>query len=228
MLEFERTIPYYEKVNHLITFGLSGRMRRVLIEMADLRAGNIVLDAGCGPGTMSELIIERISPGGGLICLDPLQSMLEEARKNLSKYSGLGVSIEFKKGKFEDIPLNDGCLDAIIASYSFRDSIERESALKEFRRTLKGGGKLLILDLTKPNVEQLSLMVGFYIRWIVPILSQAFYLRDKSSPWKALHLTYENMLTSLELVKLVGKYFKIVKVEKTAFGTFTAIKAQKQ
>ncbi len=225
--ELERTIPYYERVNHLITLGHSGKMRRVLIEISDLKAGDVVLDVGCGPGNMSELIIEKIRPGGRLICLDPLQSMLNEAHRNLSKYSGSGVKLEFKKGRFEDIPLDDECLDAIVASYSFRDAVDRESALKEFRRTLKKGGKFLMLDLTKPDVKQLSLMVGFYIKWIVPPLSKIFYPMGMRSPWNALHITYEKMLTSLELVNLIGKYFRIEKVEKAMFGTFTAVKAIK-
>ena len=227
MEELERAIPYYERVNHLITLGHSGKMRRVLIEISDLKAGDIVLDAGCGPGNMSELIIEKIRPGGRLICLDPLQSMLNEARRNLSKYPGSEVKLEFKKGRFEDIPLADGCLDALITSYSFRDAVDRESALKEFRRTLKKGGNFLVLDLTKPDVKQLSLIVGFYIKWIVPPLSKIFYPMDKRSPWNALHITYEKMLTSLELVNLIGKYFKIEKVERAMFGTFTAVKAIK-
>ncbi len=227
MEELERTVPYYERVNHLITLGYSGKMRRVLIEISDLRAGDVVLDAGCGPGNMSELIIERIRPGGRLICLDPLQSMLNEARMNLSKYSMYEVKLEFKRGTFEDIPLDDNSLDAVIASYSFRDAIDRESTLKEFRRILKNGGRLLMLDLTKPYVEQLGNAVRLYIKWVVPPLSKIFYPRDKRSPWNTLYITYEKMLTSLELVNLIGKYFKIEKVKWAIFGTFTAVKARK-
>ena len=226
--ELKRTIPYYERVNHLISLGLSGKMREVLMEISGIKAGDFVLDAGCGPGNMSYLIVERIKPFGRLICLDPLQSMLNQARKNLSKYSDCEVEIEFIRGRFEDLPVEDGCLDAVVVSYSFRDAVDRENALDEFRRILKKGGEFLTLDLTRSDFKPVESMVGLYIRWLVPQLSKLLYPWREGTPWRSLITTYERMPTSLELIELIGRYFKIKKVRRILFGTFTAIRAVKR
>ncbi len=212
------TIPHYERVNSAITFGLSGKMRELLLDF-DVPNKSTILDAGCGPGELSELILRKC-PDCRVICMDPLPDMLKAAALRL------GNRVELLRGVFEDIPLEEGSVDMIMASYSFRDAIDKEAALQEFRRVLKPGGRLMILDLAKPDNRILSTVIGLYIRFLVPVIS-AVLIGRWNSPWKALYKTYKHMLTSKELTRLIGRYFE-VEERLSKFGVaFTIVRARK-
>ncbi len=222
----DRTVKKYERVNRIVTFGYSDFMRRKLVEMVKFYEGITVLDAGCGPGNLSRHILRRMrSRGGRLYCLDPLPSMLKAAFDNLRGMAG-DVKLSFMEATFESIPLPDSSIDVVAVSYSLRDAKDFYKALDEFRRVLKPGGVLLVLDLVKPDNRVLSSLVGLYIRALVPLISIPIY-GSFDTPWKALYPTFKRMLTSKELIEEIGEYFEVIKVKKALFGTFVAIKARR-
>ncbi len=222
----DRTVKKYERVNRIVTFGYSDFMRRKLVEMAKFHDEITVLDAGCGPGNLSRHILRRMRlRGGRLYCLDPLPSMLKAAFNSLRNMAG-DVKLSFIEATFESIPLPDSSIDMVAASYSLRDARDLYKALEEFRRVLKPGGVLLILDLAKPDNKLFSSLVGLYIRTLVPLISIPIY-GSLDTPWKALYPTFKHMLTARELIEEIREYFEVIKVKKALFGTFVAIKARK-
>lgn len=218
----ERTIRRYETVNKVISFGYSGRMRKVLAEMASLDDGMTILDAGCGPGIMSELLLSKLRRAK-LHCLDPLPSMLKAAFDRLRILKG-EFSLNFIKGTFESIPLESGSVDLAVASYSLRDARDFYSALEELKRVLKPGGQLLVVEVTKPDNKLIAKLGGAYLKYVAPLISIPVY-GSFETPWKELHRTYEEMMTSSEFVREIGDYFDIVAVKRGLFGMFTALKA---
>ncbi|MEM3371587.1 MAG: class I SAM-dependent methyltransferase [Candidatus Korarchaeum sp.] len=218
----ERTVRKYELVNRVISLGYSGRMRKKLAEMALLEDGIVVLDAGCGPGLMSELLLSRLRRAK-LYCLDPLPSMLKAAFDRLKFLKG-DFSLNFIEGTFERIPLPSGSVDLLVASYSLRDARDFYGALEEFRRVLRIGGQLLVLEVTKPDNELLARLGGAYLKYIAPLISAPIYGSLKT-PWKELYPTYERMMTSSEFIEEIGDYFEVVEVRRGLFGIFTALKA---
>ncbi|MEM2219074.1 MAG: class I SAM-dependent methyltransferase [Candidatus Korarchaeum sp.] len=218
----ERTVRKYELVNRVISLGYSGRMRKKLVEMALLEDGIVVLDAGCGPGLMSELLLSRLRKAK-LYCLDPLPSMLKAAFDRLKLLKG-DFSLNFVEGTFERIPLPSGSVDLLVASYSLRDARDFYGALEEFRRVLRVGGQLLVLEVTKPDNELLARLGGAYLKYIAPLISAPIYGSLKT-PWKELYPTYERMMTSSEFIEEIGNYFEVVEVRRGLFGIFTALKA---
>ncbi|MEM2542387.1 MAG: class I SAM-dependent methyltransferase [Candidatus Korarchaeum sp.] len=218
----ERTVRKYELVNRVISLGYSGRMRKKLVEMALLEDGIVVLDAGCGPGLMSELLLSRLRKAK-LYCLDPLPSMLKAAFDRLKFLKG-DFSLNFIEGTFERIPLPSGSVDLLVASYSLRDARDFYGALEEFRRVLRIGGQLLVLEVTKPDNELLARLGGAYLKYIAPLISAPIYGSLKT-PWKELYPTYERMMTSSEFIEEIGNYFEVVEVRRGLFGIFTALKA---
>ncbi|MEM4478331.1 MAG: class I SAM-dependent methyltransferase [Candidatus Korarchaeum sp.] len=218
----ERTVRKYELVNRVISLGYSGRMRKRLAEMALLEDGIVVLDAGCGPGLMSELLLSRLRRAK-LYCLDPLPSMLKAAFDRLKFLKG-DFSLNFIEGTFERIPLPSGSVDLLVASYSLRDARDFYGALEEFRRVLRVGGQLLVLEVTKPDNELLARLGGAYLKYIAPLISAPIYGSLKT-PWKELYPTYERMMTSSEFIEEIGDYFEVIEVRRGLFGIFTALKA---
>lgn len=220
----DRTVRKYETVNLMITFGYSGRMRKVLAGMASIQDGMIILDAGCGPGNMSAHLLRKIRRGK-LYCLDPLPSMLKAAFDNL-RGEARGVSLHFLQGTFESIPLPDESVDVVVTSYALRDSRDLYKAISEFKRVLKPGGQLLVLDLVKPDNRFLAWLVGLYIRGLVPLISIPIY-GSLNTPWRFLYPTYRNMLNAKKFVEMIGQEFEVVKAKRAFLGTFMAIKAIK-
>ncbi len=220
----DKTVSKYETVNRIITFGYSNRMRKKLVEMIGLRDGMHVLDAGCGPGNMSLHLLKKMRRGV-LYCLDPLQSMLKAAFNNLRWHAG-DVKLHFIEGTFESIPLPDSSIDLVVASYSLRDARDLYKALSEFKRVLKPGGDLLVLDLVKPDNRVVSWLVGIYIHYLVPIISATIY-GSLNNPWRQLYPTYREMITASELLEIIKEEFEVIRVKKAGLGAFLALRAKK-
>lgn len=216
-----RTIPKYELVNRIITFGLSSRTRMELVKLADIRPGMTVLDAGCGPGTLSEMIAERMREGR-LFLLDPLDEMLWQAFRNLMRFD---IEIEFVKGLMEEIPLPSEMFDLVVASYSIRDCMDRDRAIAEMKRVLKRGGRLMLLDITRPE-NGFDRIVSAHMKYFVPLLSSIAY-RGRENPWKALYKTYMGMWTPSEMVKAVRRHLSVEFYRTFALGAFTLVSARK-
>ena len=220
----DRTVRKYEAVNRVITLGYSERMRKVLAGMAALDDGMTVLDAGCGPGNMSVHILKRMREGK-LYCLDPLPSMLKAAFDNLRGIAG-DVELNFLEATFESVPLPNSSVDVIVTAYALRDARDLYGALSEFRRVLKPGGQLLVLDLVRPDNRAFAWLVGLYLRTLVPLISIPIY-GSFDTPWKALYPTFRSMLTTSEFTSIIGERFEIIKVKRALLGTFVAIKARR-
>jgi demethylmenaquinone methyltransferase/2-methoxy-6-polyprenyl-1,4-benzoquinol methylase len=157
---FDRIAPVYDLMNRVMTAGLDQRWRRETVR-AVVRPGNAVLDAACGTGDLALLAARA---GAQVTGLDFSKAMLERARRK-------APGVEFVQGDLLSLPFPDALFDAATVGFGVRNVADLPRALSELRRVLKPGGRLAILEITRPR----GLLRVFYSLWfdrIVPLLGK--------------------------------------------------------
>jgi demethylmenaquinone methyltransferase / 2-methoxy-6-polyprenyl-1,4-benzoquinol methylase len=157
---FDRIAPVYDAMNRVMTMGLDRRWRRLTAEAVVAR-GDVVLDAACGTG---DLAIADLRAGAGKVTgLDFSERMLERARRK--------APLDWVQGDLLALPFADGSFDAATVGFGVRNVDDLERALRELRRVLRQGGRLGILEITRPR----GLLSPFYRVWfdgVVPVLGK--------------------------------------------------------
>jgi demethylmenaquinone methyltransferase / 2-methoxy-6-polyprenyl-1,4-benzoquinol methylase len=215
-------IPIYNRVNRVISLGKDADYRRMCLNK-QLRFGDRILDAGSGFGNMSKLA--RIEMNGNIevILYDPIIEMLQVGR-SLDDKSDL--SIELSSGVFEYLPFKNNIFDAVLCGYSLRDAIHLKDAIAEFHRILKPNGRLLIVDLGKPDQILLDVLVRIYLKYVLGFLAFAV-AGSKGLGFRALYGTYKRWPKNSELRKMLEMEFSEVKFRKYMMGGAVIIAARK-
>lgn len=137
---FDRIAPIYDAMNRAFTIGLDGRWRRLAAASA-VRPGDRVLDAACGTG---DLALAGLEAGGQVIGLDFSERMLERARRKSD-------AIEWVIGDVLALPFGDATFDAATIGFGIRNVDDLDAGLHELARVLRPGGRLAVLDITRPT-----------------------------------------------------------------------------
>jgi demethylmenaquinone methyltransferase/2-methoxy-6-polyprenyl-1,4-benzoquinol methylase len=157
---FDRIAPVYDVMNRVMTAGLDRRWRRETVR-AVVRPGDRVLDAACGTG---DLAIEATKQGASVTGLDFSPRMLERARRKAPQ-------IEWIEGDLLELPFPDETFDAATVGFGVRNVADLERALAELHRVLRPGGRLGILEITRPR-GPLRVVYSFWFDRIVPLLGR--------------------------------------------------------
>jgi demethylmenaquinone methyltransferase/2-methoxy-6-polyprenyl-1,4-benzoquinol methylase len=157
---FDRIAPVYDAMNRTMTAGLDGRWRRITAETV-VRPGDVTLDACCGTGDLA-IAAERV--GARVTGLDFSERMLERARRKAPER-------EWISGDLLELPFADASFDSATVGFGARNVDDLEGALRELRRVLRPGGRLGILEITRPR----GLLSPFYRLWfdgVIPLLGK--------------------------------------------------------
>lgn len=130
--------------------GLGQAFRKLTLRYAGVRAGEEVLDVGCGTGVLTRLAAEAVGRTGSATGIDPGPKMIGIARKNAALE---GSRAEFKLAAIEDLPFGDNSFDCVLSSFMLHH-LPPELKLKgllEVHRVLKPGGRLLAVDIGRPT-----------------------------------------------------------------------------
>ena len=131
-----------------------------------LRPGHHLLDVACGTGLVAVEAAKILGTAENITCLDPSEGMLAVAKTKLRA--------KFVLGRAEKLPFPDYSFDFLTMGYALRHVTSLEDTFREYRRVLKPGGKLLILEVTKPSGRVREFFFRVYFGRIYPFLTQLF------------------------------------------------------
>ena len=140
--------------------------RRRTLKQHGLKPGDRLLDVACGTGLVAAEAAKILGSAADITCLDPSEGMLAVARRKLSAH--------FVQARAERMPLPADAFDFLTMGYALRHVTSLEETFLEFRRVLKPGGRLLILEVTKPSSRAGAWFFRLYFRGLYPFLTQLF------------------------------------------------------
>ena len=137
----DRLLPLYDLLHSLL--GIAS-VHRPLVDQADVRPGQRVLEIGCGTGNLA-ILLKRLHPGAEVVGLDPDPKALARASRKAGREA---LPIQLDRGFAEELPYPDASFDRVLSAFMFHHlgPDEKENALREVRRVLRPGGSLHLLD----------------------------------------------------------------------------------
>jgi len=160
---FDRIAGVYDRMNSVMTVGLDARWRARGVDLARVGSGDRVLDVACGTG---DLALEARRRGAEVVGLDFSAEMLARARE---KEPGM----EWVQGNALALPFEDASFTAATVGFGARNFSDLAAGMGEMARVVRPGGRVVVLEITKPEAPPLS---GFFSLWfdrIVPLLGRA-------------------------------------------------------
>lgn len=156
---FDEGAAHYDPVVKWGFFGSGDWYRRWAQQKHGLKPGMKVLDVACGTGLVAQAAAKVLGGAENITCVDPSDGMLAVARAKLPA--------KFLKGRAEELPVPDAAFDFLTLGYALRHFTELELAFREFHRVLRPGGKVLILEVTRPE--------GAFKRWLFQLYFGRIY-----------------------------------------------------
>jgi len=170
---FHSVAGNYDLMNDLMSAGIHRLWKRVAIEMSGVRRGNAVLDIAGGTGDLAAKFARIVGPEGNVVLADINESMLRVGRDRLID-RGITSNVRFSQADAQYLPFPDNTFDLITIAFGLRNVTDKEMALRSMLSVLKPGGKLLILEFSKPNNPLLSKLYDGYSFNVLPKLGKLF------------------------------------------------------
>ena len=143
---FDSVASRYDLTNDLMSAGLHRLWKRLTVELSGVRTGGRVLDVAGGTGDLALLFAQRVGAGGAVVLSDINASMLAIGRDRLLD---AGVIAPAVRCDAEGLPFRDNHFDCVSVAFGLRNMTHKDAALKEMRRVLAPGGRLLVLEFSK-------------------------------------------------------------------------------
>jgi demethylmenaquinone methyltransferase / 2-methoxy-6-polyprenyl-1,4-benzoquinol methylase len=164
---FDRIAGVYDVMNSAMTAGLHHQWRQRAVDRAEVGRGSDALDVCCGTGDLALELRRRIGPDGRVVGCDFSEPMLELARR---KSGEQGLPVEFGWADALDLPYGDASFDAVTIGFGARNLADLDRGLAEMTRVMRPGGRLVILEITRPTREPLSTFYSLWFDRVVPVI----------------------------------------------------------
>ncbi|MBI0093977.1 MULTISPECIES: bifunctional demethylmenaquinone methyltransferase/2-methoxy-6-polyprenyl-1,4-benzoquinol methylase UbiE [Gilliamella] len=168
---FHSVADKYDVMNDLMSFGIHRIWKKITIEYSSVRKGQKVLDLAGGTGDLTSKFSQLVGDNGLVVLADINESMLKVGRDKL-RDKGLFKNIEYVQANAEELPFADNYFDCITISFGLRNVTDKDKALRSMWRVLKPGGRLLILEFSKPQYKILNKAYDLYSFTMLPLMGK--------------------------------------------------------
>jgi demethylmenaquinone methyltransferase / 2-methoxy-6-polyprenyl-1,4-benzoquinol methylase len=159
---FDGAARHYDEVCGLMSLGSGQWYRRWALERVGLRPGMTLLDVATGTGLVARVAARITGDPRAVVGLDPSAGMLREAQKS--------VAGPLVQGRVEDLPFAGGRFDVLSIGYALRHAADLEIAFRECRRVLKPGGRLLVLEISRPPARARRAAMRVFFTRVLPFI----------------------------------------------------------
>ena len=168
---FNSVADRYDLMNDLMSIGIHRIWKRFTIELSAVREGNSVLDIAGGTGDLAIKFSDIVGSNGTVVLADINESMLKVGRNKLLDKCWR-PNINFVQTDAQKLPFPDATFECITIAFGLRNVTDKSAALKSMYRALKPGGRLLILEFSKPTNEVLAKAYDAYSFHILPLMGK--------------------------------------------------------
>ena len=168
---FHSVASRYDLMNDLMSGGIHRIWKRFTIELSGVRKGHSVLDIAGGTGDLAARFSQLVGEEGRVVLADINDSMLQVGRDKLLD-NGLQGNLEFVQADAQFLPFPDDSFDCITIAFGLRNVTDKDLALRSMLRVLKPGGRLLVLEFSKPENDLLSKAYDTYSFRVLPFMGR--------------------------------------------------------
>lgn len=168
---FRSVAPKYDLMNDCMSFGLHRIWKKFTIDQANIKPGQQVLDVASGTGDLVKALAKKVGPTGKVVMTDINEAMLRVGRDRLID-AGIVGNVTCVQANAESLPFADNQFDCITIAFGLRNVTNKLLALRTMFRVLKPGGKLLVLEFSKPPSAFLSKIYDLYSFNVIPKMGE--------------------------------------------------------
>ena len=176
---FDSVAAKYDMMNDLMSMGVHRLWKRYTIDCSGIKPGQKVLDLAGGTGDLAAKFSRLVGPTGHVVLADINHSMLSVGRDKL-RDKGVVGNVDYVQANAEALPFPDNHFDLVTMAFGLRNVTDKDKALASIFRVLKPGGRLLVLEFSKPTNDMLSKTYDWYSFNILPTMGQ-IVANDKES-----------------------------------------------
>lgn len=207
---FHSVASKYDIMNDLMSMGIHRIWKRFTIELSGVRKGHKVLDLAGGTGDLTMKFSDIVGPEGSVVLADINDSMLKVGRDRLMD-KGYTSNIEVVQANAEALPFPDNHFNCVTIAFGLRNVTDKDKALRSITRVLKPGGKLLVLEFSKPENPLLTKAYDLYSFTALPAMGKLIAGDSESYKYLAesirMHPDQETLKGMMENAGLVNCRF---------------------
>ena len=197
---FDAVSENYDLMNDLMSFGIHRLWKKIAIESSGLRADFKVLDLAGGTGDMVKLMKEKVKEEGLIVLSDINRKMLEEGRDRLIDEGIEGINLAQIDAQY--LPFRNETFDLVTIAFGLRNVTNKEKALKSILGSLKKGGKLIVLEFSKPTNETFREIYDIFSFEVIPKIGEVIANTEESYRYLAesirMHPTQDELKELME------------------------------
>ena len=197
---FDSVSQNYDLMNDLMSFGIHRLWKKIAVETSGLRDNFKVLDLAGGTGDMVKLMRSKISNQGSIILSDINWSMLKEGRDRLIDQ---GIEdVQIAQIDAQHLPFKENTFDLVTIAFGLRNVTNKQAALESILSSLKPGGKLMVLEFSRPTNEIFRELYDLFSFEVIPKIGEFVAQSEESYRYLAesirMHPTQEQLKGLME------------------------------